>query len=291
MPKKAKIPKTIKEKKKRGRPRSTHLTQKQIVNIKIGASDFKRKRGRPKKDKNSIPGMQPYNPAQAVSQTLRSGPVEKPVDNSELPPVKPPKPLLIENAKSEEVVVAPRRPSRTIKARGKGIITNSKFDHVKTAGLKAIAEELGIKVKKSWKKKDLLYAMDKHSKRNQEAHSEPIIEEVDDTPVRKAKTPKPIRPRGRPRKITAPTIAVESVNESSDGDENLPSSFVNTSRGSHSGFPISHLDLSELLLSPEHADRIREDHERHQMADEEFQGLLLRHDSNFHRPTDYNIRV
>jgi hypothetical protein len=286
MPKKAKT----KEKKMRGRPRSTHLTQKQIVNIKIGASDFKRKRGRPKKDKNSIPGMHPYNPAQAVSQTLRSGAVEKPVDNSELPPVKPPKPLLIENARSDELVVAPHRPSRTIRARGKGIITNSKFDHVKTAGLKAIAEELGIKVRPSWRKERLLREIENKYKRNQEAHGEPIIEEVE-TPVRKAKTPKPIRARGRPRKQKVPIVDVESVNESSDGDENLPSSFVNTSRGSHSGFPISHLDLTELLLSPEHADRIREDHERHNMADEEFQGLVLRHDSNFQRPTEYNLKV
>ena len=287
MPKKAKIPKTIKEKKKRGRPRSTHLTQKQIVNIKIGGSDFKRKRGRPKKDKNSIPGMQPYNPAQAVSQTLRSGPVEKPVDNSELPPVKPPKPLLIENAKSEEVVVVPNRRSRNIRSRGKGIITNSKFDHVKTAGLKAIAEELGVKVKPSWRKERLLREIENKYKSNLEAHGEPIIEEVDDTPVRKAKTPKPIRPRGRPRKEKVrPLLESDSID-----DENLPSSFVNTSRGSHSGFPISHLDLTELLLSPEHDERLQEDLERYQMGDEDYQGLRLRHDSNFQRPTDYNLKV
>jgi hypothetical protein len=291
MPKKAKIPKTIKEKKKRGRPRSTHLTQKQIVNIKIGGSDFKRKRGRPKKDKNSIPGMQPYNPAQAVSQTLRSGAVEKPVDNSELPPVKPPKPLLIENAKSEEVVVVPNRRSRNIRPRGKGIITNSKFDHVKTAGLKAIAEELGIKVRSSWRKERLLREIENKYKSNLEAHGEPIIEEVETPAKTTSKKSKVIninpRGRGRPRKEKVqPLLESNSID-----DETLPSSFVNTSRGSHNGFPISHLDLTELLLSPEHDERLQQDYEGNQMGDEDYQGLRLRHDSNFQRPTDYNLKV
>lgn len=281
MQNKAKIQKQVKEKKKRGRPKKeTAISQKQIVNIKIG-SDLKRKRGRPRKDKNSIPGMQPYNPAQAVSQTLRSGAVEKPIDNSELPPVKPVKPLLIEDAKSEELVVVPNKPSRVTKARGKGIITGSKFDLVKTAGLKAIAEDLGVKVKPSWRKERLLKEIENKYKSNQKVN-EPIIEEVE-TPVRKASKKLKVinvnpRGRGRPRKVQPqPQLESDSIDS-----ESLPSSFVTTSRGTHSGFPISPFELSELLLSPEHAEKVRRDNEEYQMGDEDLNSSMLR---------EFNIKV
>lgn len=282
MQKKAKIQKQVKEKKKRGRPKKeTPISQKQIVNIKIG-SDLKRKRGRPRKDKNSIPGMQPYNPAQAVSQTLRSGAVEKPIDNSELPPVKPAKPLLIEDAKSEALVpVVPNKPSRTIRARGKAILTSSKFDHVKTAGLKAIAEDLGVKVKPSWRKERLLKEIESKYKSNQKVN-EPIIEEVE-TPVRKASKKSKVinvnpRGRGRPRKVQSqPQLESDSIDS-----ESLPSSFVTTSRGTHSGFPISPFELSELLLSPEHAEKVRRDNEEYQMGDEDLNSSMLR---------EFNIKV
>ena len=281
MQNKAKIHKQVKEKKKRGRPKKeTAISQKQIVNIKIG-SDLKRKRGRPRKDKNSIPGMQPYNPAQAVSQTLRSGAVEKLVDNSELPPVKPVKPLLIEDAKSEELVVVPNKPSRVTKARGKGIITGSKFDHVKTAGLKAIAEDLGVKVKPSWRKERLLKEIENKYKSNQKVN-EPIIEEVE-TPVRKASKKSKVinvnpRGRGRPRKVQSqPQLESDSIDS-----ESLPSSFVTTSRGTHSGFPISPFELSELLLSPEHAEKVRRDNEEYQMGDEDLNSSMLR---------EFNVKV
>ena len=281
MQNKAKIHKQVKEKKKRGRPKKeTAISQKQIVNIKIG-SDLKRKRGRPRKGKNSIPVMQPYNPAQAVSQTLRSGAVEKLVDNSELPPVKPVKPLLIEDAKSEELVVVPNKPSRITKARGKGIITGSKFDHVKTAGLKAIAEDLGVKVKPSWRKERLLKEIENKYKSNQKVN-EPIIEEVE-TPVRKASKKSKVinvnpRGRGRPRKVQSqPQLESDSIDS-----ESLPSSFVTTSRGTHSGFPISPFELSELLLSPEHAEKVRRDNEEYQMGDEDLNSSILR---------EFNIKV